>query len=153
MNGFEIQNSKITTSSDARLKTNIKNAEVDALNVINQIELKEFDWIQSGEHESLGIIAQQLQTICPELVKEDEDTGMLSIKTTQFIPYLIKAIQDLSSYIIGDAGTFALHRPWVDPYSDEEKRQFVSDLPDGNCSNEPIQLQEVEHTPITLPVD
>jgi hypothetical protein len=140
---------QVTNQSDARLKTNIKPPEVDALGVIHQIELKQFDWIKSGEHEELGMIAQQLQTVCPELVVEDKDTGTLSIKTTQFIPYLIKAIQDLSSHITNDINTFALRRPWIDPYSDEEKEQFILSISD----EEMPPPKEVEYTPITLPVD
>lgn len=88
-----------TNPSDATLKTNIDDTKIDALDKLNQIKLKEFDWIENNEHENIGIIAQQLQDILPELVCEDSETGKLSIKTTKFVPYLIKAIQELSSLV------------------------------------------------------
>lgn len=94
MNGYNILN-----QSDARLKTNIEDTSVNALDKINQIELKEFDWIKTNEHENIGMIAQQLETVLPDLVHRDEKTDKLSIKTDKFIPYLIKAVQELYSLV------------------------------------------------------
>ena len=79
------------------MKTNINDTKVNALDILSSIELKEFDWIEDGSHEEIGMIAQQLQTVAPDLVFEDEQTGKLSIKTIKLIPYLIKAIQELST--------------------------------------------------------
>lgn len=94
---IDMQNSyHITNESDIRLKTNIQDTSIDALDLINQIEMKSFDWIENGEHEDIGFIAQQLQNIVPDLVCEDSATTKLSIKTTKFIPYIIKAIQEIS---------------------------------------------------------
>lgn len=89
----------ILHQSDARLKTNIETTDVNALDTINQIELKQFDWIENDKHENIGMIAQQLQDILPDLVHEDKDNGKLSIKTDKFIPYLIKAVQELSKKV------------------------------------------------------
>lgn len=60
--------------------------------------MKEFDWIESNEHEDIGMIAQQLKEVLPDLVYEDKETSKLSIKTDILIPYLIKAIQELSQF-------------------------------------------------------
>lgn len=99
INGNLSVQGSFTNPSDITLKTNIDDTKIDALDKLNQIELKEFDWIKNNEHENIGIIAQQLQDILPDLVCEDSETGKLSIKTTKLIPYLIKAIQELYSLV------------------------------------------------------
>ena len=126
MNGYTILN-----QSDARLKTNIKDTSVNALDKIDQIELKEFDWIENNEHENIGMIAQQLETILPDLIYRDENTDKLSIKTDKFIPYLIKAVQELYN-LISKAGNMSLKTNkitdktcWTDNYSESEKQEFT----------------------------
>ena len=138
----------ILNQSDVRLKTNIQDTQVSALDVINQIKLKEFDWIESGEHEDIGMIAQQLQTILPDLVFEDKKTGKLSIKTTKFIPYLIKSIQELTEYITGGMSTFSLRNGWTDTYTDVEKIAFIKSI---NTDITSEFEEEITPQPIVLP--
>ena len=137
----------IINNSDARLKTNIQDTQVSAIDKINQIEMKEFDWIEDGSHEEIGMIAQQLQCIIPDLVYEDPSTSKLSIKTNKLIPYLVKAIQELTEYVTGGITAYSLRNTWSDEYTDEEKTAFV----------EKIALlslpQEVQFTPITIPAN
>ena len=155
MHGFNIVDSSITTSSDARLKTNIKDSSVDALGMINQIEMKEFDWIENGEHEDLGIIAQQLQTIMPDLVIEDTLTSKLSINMSKFIPYLIKAIQQLSKDESENVSTYSLKRPasWTDQYDILTKKDFVESLKSYEFIPSSNNNVEVIHQPVILPMD
>lgn len=117
MHNYVIYNTNLVNSSDSRLKTNIQPTKINALDFINALELKQFEWIESGEFEPVGVIAQQLQEIAPELVEEVD--GKLSIKTTKFIFYLLKAVQELS-----DKSGKSTKSKWQDPYSDEEKRDF-----------------------------
>lgn len=134
MHGFSIKN-----QSDARMKKNINPTSVNALSLLNSIDMKEFDWVRSGEHEPIGIIAQQLQLFAPELVEEEKD-GHLSIKTTKFIFYLIKAIQELS-------GADYAKPEWIDPYTLQEKLEFCSRL-----DAETLDSDEKIHEPIKLPI-
>lgn len=92
---LDMRNWSILNQSDERYKKNIAPTQIKALPLITQIEMKSYDWIENGEHCDIGVIAQQLREIIPELVHEDKKTGNLSIKTDKFIPYLIKAIQEL----------------------------------------------------------
>jgi hypothetical protein len=140
MNGRTIKD-----QSDARLKTNIHDSSVDAISLINQIEIKEFDWIETKEHECAGMIAQQLQEIIPDLVSE-RDSGQLTIKTTKFIPYLIKAIQELTQYVTGEVSTFGMNRRWEDPYTLEEKITFVNN--NSNIMYMPADANEITDKPI-----
>lgn len=119
MNGYSLMN-----TSDARLKRNIQPTTVDALSVISQIDMMQFDWIESGEHCDLGMIAQQVREIAPYLVNEDKDTGKLSLKIDKFIPYLMKAVQELSEKVNG--GNTRAKRKWADPFTEEEKSKFVT---------------------------
>jgi hypothetical protein len=109
--------------------------------------MKEFDWIESQEHENIGMIAQQLQTIMPELVHEDLSNGTLSIKTTKFIPYLIKAIQELTEYITGGISLMSFKDQWSDPYAESEKLQFIESIKNSQTNT------IIEKEPILLPID
>ena len=59
-------------TSDANLKKNIADSEVDALKVINAIEHKRFDFIKYEKHRECGYIAQQLETVNEEFVMDVE---------------------------------------------------------------------------------
>ena len=90
-----------SSSSDKRLKTNIKPTKVNALDMLNNIEMVEFNWKKDNKFEKLGAIAQQVQSIEESFVVQDMDdkqtyNDYLRISYYNTIPYLIKAIQELS---------------------------------------------------------
>ena len=90
-----------STSSDRRLKTDIKPTKVKALDMLNNIEMVEFNWKKDGKFEKIGAIAQQVQSIEESFVVQDMDdkqtyNDYLRISYYNTIPYLIKAIQELS---------------------------------------------------------
>lgn len=97
---LDMNRHSIYNQSDARLKDNITDA-ASALNAINSIKIKSFDWLADNRHVNAGIIAQQLQQVLPELVREDEQ-GLLSVNYIGLIPYLVKAIQELRSAVVPD---------------------------------------------------
>ena len=131
MHGYSIKG-----QSDARMKKNIVDTPVNALDVINSVDMKSFDWIENGEHETIGIIAQQLQDVAPELVYEEKD-GHLSIYTLKLVYYCMKAIQELSG--VKKKST------WKDPYTMLEKMTFCKKLEENN------QKKENEHEDLILP--
>jgi hypothetical protein len=85
--------------SDERLK-NILNKEVDALSTLNKISIVPFTYKKDRlDSEKLGFIAQQLQTVLPDMVivgGENPEQRPWTIIMEQIIPYLTKAIQELS---------------------------------------------------------
>ena len=91
------QHAGITTASDRRLKENIEPTSVKALDKIKELNLVAFDYIKEKSHEEIGLIAQEVLDIVPNAVSEynGEDTH-LTINYSKFIPYLIKAIQELN---------------------------------------------------------
>ena len=89
-----------SSSSDKRLKTNIKPTKIKALDTLNSIEIVEFNWKKDNKFEKIGAIAQQVQAVDENLVIKDEidkvNNDYLRIKYYDTIPYLIKAVQELS---------------------------------------------------------
>ena len=86
-------------SSDQRLKENIEDAD-DAGSTIDAMQVRKFDWIEDGRHQSYGMIAQELAEVYPEAVsvsENEEDT--LGIAYGDLIPMLIKEVQSLRSRV------------------------------------------------------
>ena len=87
--------------SDKRFKTNIKPTKVKAVDLLNKIEMVEFNWKKDNKFEKIGAIAQQVQSVEESLVVHDMDdkqtyNDYLRINYYDTIPYLIKAVQELS---------------------------------------------------------
>ena len=88
------------TSSDERLKENIVDAS-SQLDVINNIQVREFDWKKGGHHD-VGMIAQELNNVIPNVVTEGDDDVSeqpWSIDYGKLTPYLIKAMQEQQTII------------------------------------------------------
>ena len=87
------------TSSDARLKENIADAD-DAGELIDAIQVRQFDWIADGEHQRYGMVAQELNTVAPEAVSEGEtEDDMMAVDYSKLVPMLVKEIQSLRARV------------------------------------------------------
>ena len=87
------------TSSDARLKENIADAD-DAGELIDAIQVRQFDWIENDEHQKYGMVAQELQTVAPEAVSGDADSEeMMGVDYSKLVPMMLKEIQSLRARI------------------------------------------------------
>lgn len=88
----------IDKASDRRLKENIAQTAVNALDTINKIDMVEFDFIKDKKHEEIGLIAQDVEAVIPQAISQNPENpdGYLHIDYTAFVPYLIKAIQELN---------------------------------------------------------
>lgn len=86
-------------SSDIRLKKDIEDLPY-GLTEILQLDPKIYGW-KDGRNAgsmSLGLIAQAVQTIIPEIVHEGADSEKtLSLSYTELLPVLIKAVQELKA--------------------------------------------------------
>lgn len=87
---------KIAQTSDVRLKKNIRETKVNALDSINKMNFKEFNWRKNDKFEEVGLIAQELQEINENFVSEKED-GLLILNEDSLRIYALKAIQELST--------------------------------------------------------
>ena len=87
------------TSSDQRLKDNIVDAE-DAGELIDAIQVRQFDWIADGSHQDYGMVAQELQAVAPEAVSAPEDPDeMMGVDYSKLVPMLVKEIQSLRNRV------------------------------------------------------
>lgn len=136
---IDMHHNSIVNSSDVRLKNNINDTNVNALDLLNKICLKSFDWIDTKQHEEIGVIAQQLQEIIPDIVTEDLNTSKLSVMPLKFIPYLIKAIQELSQIInITPKTQNTSNDRETKKYTINEKNEFIKKLKQSSNLKEQI---------------
>lgn len=97
-----------TTSqvSDIRLKENIEASETDALETVNRIKVRQFDWKErmGGWHQDIGFVADELEEIDPNLAlgggyDENGEMDIKQINSPYLLNYAIKAIQELSAKV------------------------------------------------------
>jgi hypothetical protein len=89
---------EITAYSDARLKQNVRPI-TDATTLLRQLQGVRFDW-KNGGKASVGLIAQEVQKVLPEVVSENEGvTGsapgqpILSLAYGNLVALLIEALK------------------------------------------------------------
>jgi hypothetical protein len=84
----------INSSSDKRLKKNIKTV-TSALDTVNALRGVTFEW-KEGNGKAIGLIAQEVQEVLPEIVSTD-DNGYLGIRYTNVVGVLVEAIKELKA--------------------------------------------------------
>jgi len=89
-----------TTPSDEKLKENVKVVE-NPLEKLEQLRGVTFDWKNREDKQSGGIIAQELQKVMPDLVREvdsinSEDDSYLAVDYNGVIALLIEAVKELT---------------------------------------------------------
>lgn len=83
--------------SDIRLKENIKDLDI-TLDQIQSLSLIYFNYI-GKERENIGVIAQQVKEICPQIIYEDEN-GMLAVDYKFLSVIALKGVQLLTSKLM-----------------------------------------------------
>lgn len=92
--------------SDIRLKENVKNSKTDALETVNRMKVRQFDWKErmGGWHQNIGFVADELEEIDPNLAlgggyDENGEMDIKQINSPYLLNYAIKAIQELSAKV------------------------------------------------------
>ncbi|PCJ86711.1 MAG: hypothetical protein COA57_05740 [Flavobacteriales bacterium] len=93
------------TPSDQSIKKNIQGLD-NSLEKIQQLIGISFEWDLDTLPDSLimagtqiGFIAQQVDSVIPEVVHEDTATGLLSVDYSSIIPYMVEAIKEQQQMI------------------------------------------------------
>jgi len=99
-----------STTSDRRLKKNIVD-NTEGLNIISAVRVRNFEYRLPEEITELeptdavpnigvqlGVIAQELQEVCPDCVKT-ESTGVLSVDSDNLTWHMINAIKELKALV------------------------------------------------------
>jgi hypothetical protein len=88
----------VELTSDARFKTNIQ-AITDALSLVRRLQGVSYDWNRAAfpdrgfsERPQIGVLAQEVEKVLPELVSTDAQ-GYKSVNYTGFIPVLIEGMK------------------------------------------------------------
>jgi len=88
----------LTTNSDARLKKDIVPLS-NSLEAIQQLSGYSYHWKDaSNPEEQIGLLAQEIQKVYPQLVKENEQ-GTLSVSYSGMVPVLLEAIKEQQKQI------------------------------------------------------
>ena len=107
------------TPQDERIKTNIAPTQVDALGILKQVPIDQYDIRPevagvfralrmhgrevpaSSDHVPIGLVAQRLQALIPEAVYVAPQPGdnalpeIFNITLLALVPYLVRAVQQL----------------------------------------------------------
>lgn len=95
-----VEATNVTCESDKTLKTNIE-AMLDGLDLVGKFKPVTYQWIKdaSNPNPEYGFIAQDVQEPFPTLVKENSDTGVLSVDYMKITSILVAAVQELSAEV------------------------------------------------------
>ena len=81
-------------TSDARLKTNIRNLNY-GLSAILKMRSVRYNWKEGAERDTkIGFLAQELRNVIPEVVVGNEATETLAINYIELIPIMVNAIKE-----------------------------------------------------------
>lgn len=91
--------------SDRKLKTDISPID-DALSKVNSLSGVYYHWkdvpdvkgIKHDEHRHVGLIAQEVQEVLPEVVERDSNSTYLKVDYNAVVPLLIEAINELTDH-------------------------------------------------------
>ena len=95
---YDNTNTSLATSSDERLKDNIENSD-DAGAKIDAMQVRQFDWKSTGEHQEYGFVAQELEPVFAHAVHTDKEGDYKSVDYACLVPMLVKEIQTLRQRI------------------------------------------------------
>ena len=84
----------MNSSSDQRLKKSIKTV-TGALDKVDALRGVTFTWKDSNV-KAIGLIAQEVNEVLPEIVSTDDD-GYMGIRYTNVIGVLVEAIKELKA--------------------------------------------------------
>jgi hypothetical protein len=87
----------VTIPSDIRLKKDVKDI-TNGLEIINKLRPVSFNW-KKNNNESIGFIAQEIEEVLPEFVRDTRLNGELikTIKQDKLIPYIVDSIKNISN--------------------------------------------------------
>jgi hypothetical protein len=85
--------------SDARLKTNIFNTAINALGIVNNLRVVDFEMNTLPGIKHTGYIAQEAEKVFPDMVGYDSENDIYTVSMSALVPVLNKAIQEQQAEI------------------------------------------------------
>ena len=96
--GDMVASGNVTAYSDAKLKTDISSID-NALEIVGKLRGVNYKWLSNGQAD-IGVIAQEVEEVVPEVVKTSED-GTKSVDYGRLVSILINAVNELKEEIGG----------------------------------------------------
>mgnify|MGYP002725690278 CR=1 FL=1 len=97
---------QLSDNSDSRLKDNIRDTEINGLDTVNSMKVRDFEWKKNESTVLAGFVAQELKESFEPASPDDEDAVdedgipiMMAISRERLVPVLVKAIQELSAKV------------------------------------------------------
>ena len=90
-----LNSTSFNSLSDITLKTDI-NTISNGINIVNQLRGVKFKW-KSTNKRSIGVIAQEIETVLPEIVSSNN--GIKSVSYDSIVGILIEAIKEQQAII------------------------------------------------------
>jgi hypothetical protein len=84
--------------SDIKLKKNIKNIDKEDTNKLSSLKPKKYKLINNDNREHYGFIAQEFETVYPNLIYENNNK-IKSINYTELIPIMVNQINNLTDQV------------------------------------------------------
>jgi hypothetical protein len=88
----------VNSTSDIRAKKNIETIE-DALEKVSLLRGVTFDWDNDVEERATGVIAQDVEKVLPEAVRDNAETGFKSVAYGNMVGLLVEAIKEQQTQI------------------------------------------------------
>ena len=86
------------TTSDMRLKSNIADANPSS-EILDAIQVRQYDWKHSGDHEDFGFVAQELNDVYARAVSPGKGEHPWTVDFSKLVPLLVKEVQDLRARV------------------------------------------------------
>lgn len=96
----------VFAGSDIRLKTKVVEVK-NSLDKISQLDAITYQWqgdvnpvyTKDTNSTQVGLVAQQVAEIFPELVKKDQETGYLAVNYSKLTAHLVTAVKELNEIV------------------------------------------------------
>lgn len=92
-------NSIYSAASDIRLKENIADCEITAMETIRAIPVRQFDWKEFGWHQEIGFVADELEELSTNFAvgggyEEDGSINIKNVNTFYMLGFVVKGMQE-----------------------------------------------------------
>ncbi len=130
--------SSLSCSSDQTLKKNITELDNTILDRVLALRPVTYNWKTESDTASthIGFIAQEVESIFPDLVSTDANTGLKSVAYSSFIPYTIKAIQEMNVKV-------AMLPDFEDQTLSAKISEFLSGVAQGTAKVQKVETESV----------
>jgi hypothetical protein len=131
-----------TSSSDRRLKENIQPLQ-NSLDNILKLDAVSYDYIDKqrfGSKHQVGVIAQDVEKVFPEVVVTDEKTGMKAVAYDHLVAPLIEAVKSLYYKVTSSEEKIAEHERRIASV-EEQKTLDRAEMERLRLENEALKKQ------------